>query len=47
MEAAFTRFRTIIAIAATVVVGAAMFQTIAPASGEPARMPGGFGPPSC
>jgi hypothetical protein len=47
MEAASTRFRTIIAVVATIVVGAAMFQTIAPASGEPARMPGGYCPPSC
>ena len=39
MEAAFTKFRTAIAIAATIVMGAAMIQTIAPAAGEPARMP--------
>ena len=34
MEAAFTRFRTVIAIAATIVIGAAMTQTIAPARGR-------------
>ncbi|HEX2304389.1 MAG TPA: hypothetical protein VHH57_12250 [Gaiella sp.] len=39
MEAAFTRFRTGIAIVATIVMGAAMIQAIAPAPGEPARMP--------
>ena len=39
MEAAFTKFRTVIAIVATIVMGAAMVQTIAPAAGEPARMP--------
>jgi hypothetical protein len=47
MEAAFTRFRTVIAIVATIVVGAAMVQTIAPAQGEPARMPGSTCPPLC
>lgn len=47
MEAAFTRFRTVIAIAATIVMGAAMTQTIAPAAGEPAHMPVGICPPSC
>lgn len=39
MEAAFTRFRTVIAIVATIVAAAAMFQTVAPASGEPTRAP--------
>jgi hypothetical protein len=47
MEAAFTMVRTVIAIMATIVVGAAMFQTMAPAAGEPARMPGSFCPPEC
>jgi hypothetical protein len=47
MEAAFTKFRTVIAIAATIVMGAAMFQTIAPAAGEPAQMPVGMCPPTC
>ena len=46
MEAAFTKFRTVIAIAATIVMGAAMVQTIAPAPGEPARMPVAC-PPNC
>ncbi|HEY7344451.1 MAG TPA: hypothetical protein VH620_02740 [Gaiella sp.] len=47
MEAAFTRFRTVIAIVATIVVAGAMFQTVAPASGEPARMPVPLCPPNC
>lgn len=47
MEAAFTKFRTVFAIVATIVVAAAAFQTIVPASGEPARMPGAICPPSC
>jgi hypothetical protein len=47
MEAASQRCRTIIAIVATIVVGAAMVQTIAPATGEPARMPSGSCPPDC
>lgn len=47
MEAAFTRFRTVFAVVATIVVAAAMFQTIAPAAGEPARMPAGYCPPQC
>ena len=47
MEAAFTKFRAVIAIAATIVMGAAMFQTIAPVAGEPARMPVGACPPMC
>jgi hypothetical protein len=47
MEAAFTKFRTVIAIVATIVMGAAMVQTIAPAAGEPARMPGAICPPNC
>jgi hypothetical protein len=37
MEAAFTKFRTAIAIMATIVIGAAMFQTIVPAAGESAK----------
>jgi len=47
MEATFTKFRTVIAIVAMVLVTAAATQTVAPASGEPARMPGGMCPPSC
>ena len=47
MEAAFTKLRTILAIMATIVMGAAMFQTIAPAASEPARMPGSQCPPHC
>ena len=39
MEAAFTKFRTVIAIVAMIVVAAATMQTVAPASGERARMP--------
>ena len=46
MEAAFTKFRTAFAVVATIVMSAAMFQTIAPA-GEPARMPGSICPPQC
>ena len=47
MEAAFTKFRTVIAIVAMILVAAATMQTIAPASGEPARMPGNGCPPQC
>jgi hypothetical protein len=47
MEAAFTKIRTVVAIVATIVMGAAMTQTIAPAAGEPARMPGSSCPPIC
>lgn len=47
MEAAFTKFRTVIAIAATIVMGAAIVQTVAPAAGEPARMPISMCPPTC
>jgi hypothetical protein len=47
MEAAFTKFRTIIAIAATIVMGAAMINTLAPAADEPTRMPVGACPPHC
>jgi hypothetical protein len=47
MEAASTRFLTVIAIAATIVVAAATMQAVAPASGEPARMPVTLCPPSC
>ena len=39
MEAAFTKFRTVVAIVATIVMGAAMVHTIAPATGEATRMP--------
>ena len=46
MEAAFTKFRTVFAVVATIVVAAAMFQTVAPASGEQARRPVSC-PPSC
>ncbi len=46
MEATFTKFRTAIAILATLAVGAAMTHTVAP-SGEPARMPGSICPPNC
>ena len=46
MEAAFTKFRTVVAVVATILVAAAMFQTVAPASGEPARMPIAC-PPNC
>ena len=47
MEATFTKFRTVIAIVAMIVVAAATMQTVAPASGEPARMPGQKCPPQC
>ena len=47
MEAAFTKFRMVFAIVTTIVVAAAMFQAVAPASGEPARMPVSLCPPSC
>ena len=47
MEAAFTKFRTAIAIVAMLLVAAATMQAVAPASGEPARMPGGLCPPNC
>jgi hypothetical protein len=47
MEAAFMRFRIVIAIVATIVVGAAMIQSVAPATGEPARMPIPLCPPNC
>jgi hypothetical protein len=47
MEATFTRFRTIIAIVAMIVVAAATMQTVAPASGNPARMPSPACPPNC
>ena len=47
MEATFTKFRTVIAIVAMLLVAAAAMQTVAPASGEPARMPGGTCPPQC
>ena len=38
MEAPFTKFRTVVAIAATIVVGMAMVQTIAPAADRPVQM---------
>ena len=47
MEATFTKFRTVIAIAATILVGAATMQAVAPASGNPARMPAPVCPPQC
>lgn len=47
MEAAFTKFRTAIAIVAMIVVAAATMQAVAPASGEPARMPIPVCPPQC
>lgn len=47
MEATFTRFRAVIAIVATILVAATTMQTIAPASGEPARMPIPTCPPQC
>jgi hypothetical protein len=46
MEAASRKFRTIFAIVATIIVGTAMIQSIAPAAGEPARMPVSC-PPNC
>ena len=46
MEAASTKLRTIVAILATIVLGAAMVQTIAPAA-DPAGMPAGSCPPEC
>jgi hypothetical protein len=46
MEAAFTKFRTVFAVIATIVVAAAMFQTVAPVPGEQARMPVSC-PPNC
>ena len=39
MEAAFTKVRTVTAIVATIVIGMAMVQTIAPAAADTARMP--------
>jgi hypothetical protein len=47
MEAAFTKFRTVFATVAMIVVAAAAFQTVAPASSEPARMPAAVCPPTC
>ena len=47
MEAASTKLRSIIAIAATIVVGVAMTQAVSPVQGEPARMPIGHCPPQC
>ena len=46
MEAATQKLRAVIAIAATIVVGAVMVQSITPATGEPARMPYAC-PPNC
>ena len=47
MEAAFTKFRTVFAVVATIVVAAATFEMLVPASGEPARMPAAVCPPTC
>jgi hypothetical protein len=47
MEATFTKLRTVIAVVAMLLVAAATMQAVAPASGEPARMPGGLCPPNC
>ena len=47
MEATFTKFRTVIAIVAMLLVAAAAMQTVAPASGNPARMPAAVWPPQC
>jgi hypothetical protein len=47
MEATFTKLRTVIAVVAMLLVAAATMQAVAPASGEPARMPGGTCPPQC
>ena len=47
MEATFTKFSTVIAMVAMLLVAAAAMQTVAPASGEPARMPGSNCPPQC
>ena len=47
MEAAFTRFRAVFAVVATIVVAATMFHMVVPASGEPARMPVPMCPPIC
>jgi hypothetical protein len=47
MEATFTKFRTVMAIVATIVVAAATMQAVAPASGEPARKPIPLCPPHC
>lgn len=38
MEAAFTKFRTVIAIVATIVMGAAMIQATGPAADRPVQM---------
>ena len=47
MEAAFTKLRTVIAVVAMLLVAAATMQAVAPASGEPAQMPGSNCPPQC
>jgi len=47
MEATFTKLRTVIAMVAMLLVAAAAMQTVAPASGEPARMPAPVCPPQC
>ena len=47
MEATFTKFSTVIAMVAMLLVAAAAMQTVAPASGEPARMPAPVCPPQC
>jgi len=47
MEATFTKFSTVIAIVAMILVAVAGMQTVAPSWGEPARMPGSNCPPQC
>ena len=47
MEATFTKLRTVIAIVAMLLVAAATTQTVAPASGDPARTPAPVCPPQC
>jgi hypothetical protein len=47
MEATFTKLRTVIAVVAMILVATATMQAVAPASGEPARMPGATCPPQC
>ncbi len=47
MEAAMTKARTVFAVVATIVVAAAMFQTVAPASGEATFVPSKYCPPQC
>ena len=47
MEAASQKLRTIIAIVATIVVGAAMIQAVAPGGAEPAHAHPPLCPPNC